>query len=68
MQIGLDNEYFAWPRASTIWSAPPTTLLAFLDASGEADSACAPVWAMFDNEEVGSSSRMGAESSFLRDG
>ena len=44
-----------------------TTLLGFLDASGETDSACAPVWAMFDNEEVGSSSRMGAESSYLRD-
>ena len=43
------------------------TLLGFLDASGETDSACAPVWAMFDNEEVGSSSRMGAASSYLRD-
>ncbi len=66
VQIGPDNEYFMAPRIDDLECAA-TTLLAFLDASGEADSACAPVWAMFDNEEVGSSSRMGAESSFLRD-
>ena len=66
VQIGPDNEYFMAPRIDDLECAA-TTLLAFLEASGEADSACAPVWAMFDNEEVGSSSRMGAESSFLRD-
>ena len=65
-QIGPDGEFFMAPRIDDLECAA-TTLLGFLDASGETDSACAPVWAMFDNEEVGSSSRMGAESSFLRD-
>ena len=65
-QIGPDGEFFMAPRIDDLECAA-TTLLGFLDASGETDSACAPVWAMFDNEEVGSSSRMGAESSYLRD-
>ena len=60
-RIGPDGEYLLAPRIDA------TTLLAFLDAAPDCDSACAPVWAMFDNEEVGSSSRMGAESSYLRD-
>ena len=65
-RIGPDGELFMAP-ALTTWSAPPTTLYGFLDAAPETDSACAPVWAMFDNEEVGSSTRQGADSSFLRD-
>ena len=65
-QIGPDGEFFMAPRIDDLECAA-TTLLGFLDASGETDSACAPVWAMFDNEEVGSSSRMGAASSYLRD-
>ena len=63
---GANEEFFSCPRIDDLECAA-TTLLGFLDASGETDSACAPVWAMFDNEEVGSSSRMGAESSYLRD-
>ena len=65
-QIGPDGEFFMAPRFDDLECAA-TTLLGFLDAAAETDSACAPVWAMLDNEEVGSSSRMGAESSYLRD-
>ena len=65
-QIGPDGEFFMAPRIDDQECAA-TTLLGFLDAAAETDSACAPVWAMLDNEEVGSSSRMGAESSYLRD-
>ena len=65
-QIGPDGEFFMAPRIDDLECAA-TTLLGFLDAAAETDSSCAPVWAMLDNEEVGSSSRMGAESSYLRD-
>ena len=65
-QIGPDGEFFMAPRIDDLECAA-TTLLGFLDAAAETDSACAPVWAMLDNEEVGSSSRMGAQSSYLRD-
>ena len=65
-QIGPDGEFFMAPRIDDLQCAA-TTLLGFLDAAAETDSACAPVWAMLDNEEVGSSSRMGAQSSYLRD-
>ncbi|WP_308132463.1 M18 family aminopeptidase [uncultured Gemmiger sp.] len=65
-QIGPDSEFFMAPRIDDLECAA-TTLLGFLDAAAETDSACAPVWAMLDNEEVGSSSRMGAQSSYLRD-
>lgn len=64
--IGPDGQYFMAPRIDDLECAA-TTLLGFIDASADTDSACAPVWAMLDNEEVGSSSRQGAESSFLRD-
>ena len=65
-QIGPDGEFFMAPRIDDLECAA-TTLLGFLDAAAETDSACAPVWAMLDNEEVGSSSRMGTQSSYLRD-
>lgn len=64
--IGPDGEYFMAPRIDDLECAA-TTLLGFIDAAADTDSACAPVWAMLDNEEVGSSSRQGAQSSFLRD-
>ena len=65
-RIGPDGELFMAPRIDDLECAA-TTLYGFLDAAPETDSACAPVWAMFDNEEVGSSTRQGADSSFLRD-
>lgn len=64
--IGPRGEWFLAPRIDDLECAA-TTLLGFLDAAAETDSACAPVWAMLDNEEVGSSSRQGAASRFLRD-
>ena len=65
-RVGPDGELFMAPRIDDLECAA-TTLYGFLDAAPETDSACAPVWAMFDNEEVGSSTRQGADSSFLRD-
>ena len=64
--IGPEGEYFLAPRIDDLECAA-TTLYAFLEAAPEADSACAPVWAMLDNEEVGSGTRQGAHSLFLRD-
>ena len=66
VRTGFSGDMFMAPRIDDLECAA-TTLLGFLDAAAETDSACAPVWAMLDNEEVGSSSRMGAESSYLRD-
>ena len=63
---GADGEYYISPRIDDLGCAA-TTLMGFLDADAIADSACAPVWAMLDNEEVGSSTRQGAQSHFLRD-
>ena len=64
--IGPDGEYFMSPRIDDLECAA-TTLFGFLEAGQDTDSACAPVWAMLDNEEVGSGTRQGAQSSFLRD-
>jgi len=65
-QIGPDGEFYLAPRIDDLGCAA-ATLFAFLSAAPETDSACAPVWAMLDNEEVGSGSRQGAASTFLRD-
>ena len=64
--IGPDGEYFMAPRIDDLECAA-TTLFGFINAAAAADSACAPAWAMFDNEEVGSGTRQGAASIFLRD-
>ena len=63
---GADGEYYISPRIDDLGCAA-TTLMGFLDADAVTDSACAPVWAMLDNEEVGSSTRQGAQSTFVRD-
>lgn len=65
-RVGPDGEFFLSPRIDDLECAA-ATLLAFLQAAPQADSACAPVWAMLDNEEVGSGTRQGAASAFLRD-
>ncbi len=64
--IGPEGEFFMAPRIDDLECAA-TTLFGFLSAADHTDSACAPVWAMFDNEEVGSGTRQGAASVFLRD-
>ena len=65
-RLGPDGELFVSPRIDDLASAA-VTLKAFLEAAPHTDDACAPVWAMLDNEEVGSGTRQGAASSFLRD-
>lgn len=62
--IGPDGEYFMSPRIDDLECAS-TTLLAFL--ASQAPEGIAPVWGLLDNEEVGSSSRQGAQGTFLAD-
>ena len=66
VRTGPDGEYYLSPRIDDLGCAA-STLLGFLDADAGCDSACAPVWAMLDNEEVSSSTRQGAQSTFVRD-
>lgn len=66
VRTGPEGEYYLSPRIDDLGCAA-STLLGFLDADAGCDSACAPVWAMLDNEEVGSSTRQGAQSTFVRD-
>ena len=60
--FGIKDEYFITPRYDDL-GCVYTSLVAFL-ASGETDR-CVPVLAVFDNEEVGSSTKQGANSTFL---
>ena len=66
VRVGPEGEYYMAPRIDDLGCAA-ATLMGFLDADAACDSACAPVWAMLDNEEVGSSTRQGAQSTFLLD-
>lgn len=61
--FGVDNEYFCAPRIDDL-QCVYSTLEGFL-LSEDADSI--NVFAAFDNEEVGSSTKQGALSTFLRD-
>ena len=65
VRMGLNGEYFMSGRIDDLECAY-TTLWGFLQGRGEEEGR-GDIWVMFDNEEVGSSSRMGAESSYLRD-
>lgn len=61
--FGLDNEFFAAPRIDNLQCAY-ASLIAFLSAEvGEHIQ----MYAVFDNEETGSTSRQGAASTFLTD-
>lgn len=61
---GSDNEFFSAPRIDDLECAY-TLLRGFVDA--EENSASLPVYAAFDNEEVGSLTKQGADSTFLAD-
>lgn len=60
---GLNKEYFASPRIDDLQCAF-TSLKGFIDANNNSNI---NVYACFDNEEVGSGTRQGADSSFLED-
>ena len=60
---GVENEFFAAPRIDDQQCAF-ATLRAFLDSKTVSS---VPVLAIFDNEEVGSSTKQGAASDLLRD-
>lgn len=64
VRVGPAGEFFMSPRIDDLECAG-TTLAAFLEAGDSADAAL--VWGMLDNEEVGSSSRQGAQGTFLSD-
>ena len=61
--FGLNNEYFSSPRIDDLQCAI-TSLKGFIKGNNKRNI---NVYACFDNEEVGSSTRQGADSSFLED-
>ena len=61
--FGADSEFILCPRLDDLESVY-ASLLGFLDASA---SPSIPVYAIFDNEEVGSGTKQGAASTFLYD-
>lgn len=61
--FGVDNEYFCAPRIDDL-QCVYSTLEGFLQSK---DTDAVKVFAAFDNEEVGSSTKQGALSTFLRD-
>lgn len=60
---GLNKEYFSSPKIDNLESVY-TTLMAFLSSSNEYR---VNICAAFDNEEVGSNTKQGADSNFLND-
>ena len=63
-QWGWENEFISGPRIDNQFSAF-TSLYAFMDA--KVPTSQINVHCVFDNEEVGSTSKQGAKSTFLRD-
>lgn len=61
--IGTNNEFFCAPRIDDL-QCVFSTLEGFLKSDSENTI---PVFAAFDNEEVGSGTKQGAKSGFLRD-
>lgn len=64
VRVGPAGEYFMSPRIDDLECAG-SSLLAFLESESEENVLA--VWGMLDNEEVGSSTRQGAQGSFLPD-
>lgn len=64
-RVGLDGEYFMSGRIDDLECAY-TTLWGFLQGRGE-EAGRGDIWVMFDNEEVGSSSRQGAQGTLMSD-
>ncbi len=64
-RVGVDGELFMSGRIDDLECAY-TTLQGFLAGEG-AEEGRADVWCMFDNEEVGSSSRQGAQGTLMAD-
>ena len=64
-RLGLNGEYFMSGRIDDLECAY-TTLWGFLQGRGEEEGR-GDVWVMFDNEEVGSSSRQGACGTLFAD-
>lgn len=68
---GAEKEFISSPRLDDLACAW-TTVQGFISAITDADTcekplSMIPVYCLFDNEEVGSSSRQGADSTFLSD-
>lgn len=65
---GAKNEFISSPKLDDLECAF-TTLLGFLESfqNNDAERDSIPVFCVFDNEEVGSKTRQGADSSFLSD-
>ena len=61
--FGLQNEFFSSPKIDNLESVY-ATLIAFLNSTNERR---VNIFAAFDNEEVGSNTKQGADSSFLED-
>ena len=64
-RVGLKGEYFMSGRIDDLECAY-TTLWGFLQGCGEEEGR-GDIWVMFDNEEVGSSSRQGAQGTLMAD-
>ena len=63
VRMGLNGEYFMSGRIDDLECAY-TTLWGFLQGRGEEEGR-GDIWVMFDNEEVGSSSRQGAQGTLM---
>ena len=63
VRMGLNGEYFMSGRIDDLECAY-TTLWGFLQGEGKEDGR-GDIWVMFDNEEVGSSSRQGAQGTLM---
>ena len=65
VRMGLNGEYFMSGRIVDLECAY-STLWGFLQGRGEEEGR-GDIWVMFDNEEVGSSSRQGAQGTLMAD-